>query len=43
MLHRMTAFWSYFAASCENSTKLYKRIKKAKRIETYESIVQNAF
>ena len=43
LLHRMTAFWSYFAASFPRGKKIYKAVKKSKHIEAYHAVVEAAF
>ncbi len=43
LLHRMTGFWSYYAESFPRGRKLYKAIRKAKRISVYREVVAGAF
>ena len=41
VLTKMTHFWEYFSESFENPHKTYKKIKKAKKITDYHSVVKS--
>jgi len=43
LLGRMVGHWEYLSFSFENQHKIFKAIKKAKRLDKYEAVVQRIF
>ncbi len=43
VLNKMKQFWSYFSYSFPNQKKVFKAIKKVRKLNDYNAVIQKAF